>query len=80
MLNFLIVEIRKSLILIAVALGHMYLGSIGTEGVLEGMVSGEVDEGFARQHHSLWYEEIKGSSSAATETEAAPGTSSAATT
>jgi formate dehydrogenase subunit gamma len=55
-----IVHAVSGLFLIAVALGHMYLGSIGTEGVLEGMVSGDVDEGFARQHHSLWYEEVKG--------------------
>jgi formate dehydrogenase subunit gamma len=74
-----IVHAVSGLILIAVSLGHMYLGSIGTEGVFEGMVSGEVDEGFAKQHHSLWYEEVKGGS-AATKSEAAPGTSSAATT
>ena len=74
-----IVHAVSGLILIAVSLGHMYLGSIGTEGVLEGMVSGEVDEGFAKQHHSLWYEEVKGGSAAA-ESGAAPGTSSAATT
>ena len=55
-----IIHLCTGLLIIGVALGHMYLGSIGTEGVLEGMVSGEVDEGFARQHHSLWYEEVKG--------------------
>jgi len=74
-----IIHASSGLFMIAVALGHMYLGSIGTEGVLEGMVSGEVDEGFAKQHHSLWYEEVKGSSKPA-EGKAAPGTSSAATT
>ena len=74
-----IVHASSGLFLIAVALGHIYLGSVGTEGVLEGMVSGEVDEGFAKQHHSLWYEEIKGGSAPA-KSEAAPGTSSAATT
>jgi formate dehydrogenase subunit gamma len=74
-----IVHAVSGLILIAVALGHMYLGSIGTEGVFEGMVSGEVDEGFAKQHHSLWYEEVKGGSAAA-KSETAPGTSSAAAT
>ncbi len=58
----------------------MYIGSIGTEGVLEGMVHGEVDEGFAKQHHNLWYEEVKGSASAPAQREEAPGTSSAATT
>ena len=71
--------VGEGLFLIAVALGHMYIGSIGTEGVLEGMVSGEVDEGFAKQHHSLWYEEVKGGTATA-KSEAAPGASSAATT
>ncbi len=74
-----IIHASSGLFLIAVALGHIYLGSIGTEGVLEGMVSGEVDEGFAKQHHSLWYEEVKGGAAPA-EGEAAPGASSAATT
>ena len=74
-----IIHAASGLFLIAVALGHMYLGSIGTEGVLEGMVSGEVDEGFAKQHHSLWYEEVKGSAAPA-KGEAAPGASSAAAT
>jgi formate dehydrogenase subunit gamma len=74
-----IIHASSGLFMIAVALGHIYLGSIGTEGVLEGMVSGEVDEGFAKQHHSLWYEEVKGSSAPA-ESEAAPGASSAAAT
>ena len=74
-----IVHAVSGLALIAVSLGHMYLGSIGTEGVFEGMVSGEVDEGFAKQHHSLWYEEVKGGSAAA-KSETAPGTSSAAAT
>ncbi len=75
-----IIHASSGLFLIAVALGHIYLGSIGTEGVLEGMVSGEVDEGFARQHHSLWYEEVKGSSAAPAADEPEQGTSSAATT
>lgn len=74
-----IIHSASGLFLIAVALGHMYLGSIGTEGVLEGMVSGEVDEGFAKQHHSVWYEEVKGSAAPA-KGEAAAGASSAATT
>jgi formate dehydrogenase subunit gamma len=74
-----IIHSATGLFLIAVSLGHMYLGSIGTEGALEGMTTGEVDEGFAKQHHSIWYDEIKGGSAAA-EGEAAPGASSAATT
>jgi formate dehydrogenase subunit gamma len=75
-----IIHLCSGLFIVAVALGHIYLGSIGTEGVLEGMISGEVDEGFAKQHHSLWYEEVKGSAAAPAHREEAPGTSSAATT
>ena len=48
-----------SLLLIAGSLGHMYIGSIGTEGALEGMKTGYVDESWAKQHHDLWYEEVK---------------------
>jgi len=50
----------SSLVLVGFALGHIYLGTIGNEGTLEGMVSGEVDEQWAKQHHELWYEEVKG--------------------
>jgi formate dehydrogenase subunit gamma len=42
------------------SLGHIYIGTIGTEGALEGMVTGEVDVTWAKQHHDLWYEEISG--------------------
>ena len=28
-------------------------------GALEGMVTGEVDETWAKEHHDLWYEEVK---------------------
>ena len=49
-----------SLILSAFALGHIYLGTIGNEGTFEGMFTGEVDEAWAKQHHDLWYEEVRG--------------------
>ncbi|MGR5541415.1 formate dehydrogenase subunit gamma, partial [Vibrio campbellii] len=31
----------------------------GMEGALEGMVTGEVDETWAKEHHDIWYEEVK---------------------
>lgn len=46
----------SAVIWIAVALGHMYIGSIGTEGALEAMTRGTVSAEWAKQHHSLWYE------------------------
>jgi formate dehydrogenase subunit gamma len=45
--------------LIAFSLGHIYLGTVGNEGSLEGMVTGEVDEAWAKAHHNLWYDEVK---------------------
>lgn len=53
-----------ALILSAVLLGHIYLGTIGNEGTFEGMISGEVDEAWAKQHHDLWYEETGGKGAA----------------
>ena len=44
--------------LIAVAFGHIYVGSIGMEGSIDGMLKGEVDENWAKEHHDLWYEEM----------------------
>lgn len=48
----------SSIILIAVAFGHIYIGTLGSEGSLEGMVTGRVDTRWAKQHHDLWYEDL----------------------
>lgn len=42
----------------AAAIGHIYMGTIGTPGTYEGMRHGTVDEEWARTHHELWYEEV----------------------
>tara|TARA_R110002167_G_scaffold8292_10_gene38489 strand:+ start:3079 stop:4074 length:996 start_codon:yes stop_codon:yes gene_type:complete len=55
-----LVHAISALVLICGALAHAYIGTLGTEGALEGMVSGQVDEVWAKQHHDLWYEEVKG--------------------
>ena len=49
----------SGIILTGFAFWHIYLGTIGTEGALEGMVKGEVDAEWAKQHHDIWYEEQK---------------------
>ncbi|MFC3616673.1 formate dehydrogenase subunit gamma [Lutimaribacter marinistellae] len=46
-------------IFIAIILAHIYLGSIGMEGAFDAMGNGEVEEQWAREHHSLWLEEVK---------------------
>jgi len=42
-----------------VLLGHIYMGTIGTRGALEGMKTGYVTEGWAKEHHELWLNDIK---------------------
>lgn len=54
-----VVHAVLSLLLIAASFGHIYIGTLGTEGAAEGMISGYVDESWAKQHHDLWYEEVK---------------------
>lgn len=48
----------SALLLIAVSFGHIYLGTIGVEGTLEGMTTGYIDASWAKSHHDLWYEEM----------------------
>jgi formate dehydrogenase subunit gamma len=43
----------------AISLGHIYLGTIGLEGAYEAMRNGYVDETWAREHHEYWYKDVK---------------------
>jgi len=47
-----------SLVLTAIILAHIYLGSVGMEGAFDAMGKGEVEEQWAREHHSIWAEEV----------------------
>lgn len=51
-----------SALLSAVILAHIYIGSIGMEGAFDAMGSGDVDLNWAKEHHSLWVEEVEGKS------------------
>lgn len=46
-------------VFIAIILAHIYLGSVGMEGAFDAMGTGEVEEQWAREHHSLWLEEVQ---------------------
>ncbi len=46
-------------VLMAIIFAHIYIGSIGMEGAFDAMGSGEVDEAWAHQHHSIWLDEVK---------------------
>ena len=54
-----IVHAIGALLFVVASFGHIYIGTIGTEGVFEAMRSGQVDETWAREHHELWYKEVK---------------------
>ena len=48
-----------AIIWIVAFFGHAYIGTLGTEGALEGMTKGHVSVEWAKQHHDLWYDEVK---------------------
>ena len=48
-----------SVLMMAMFLGHIYLGTIGTKDAYVAMKTGYVDEGWAKEHHVLWYDDIK---------------------
>jgi formate dehydrogenase subunit gamma len=47
-----------ALLFMAAMLAHIYIGTIGMEGAFEAMGSGTVDVNWAREHHSLWLEDL----------------------
>lgn len=51
----LIVHGIAAVLFIAGSFGHIYIGTIGTEGSLESMTTGYVDENWAEAHHDRWH-------------------------
>jgi formate dehydrogenase subunit gamma len=49
----------STVLMMAMFMGHIYLGSIGTEGTYQGMKTGYVDENWAKHHHELWLDDVK---------------------
>lgn len=47
------------LVMIAIILAHIYIGTVGMEGAFAAMGSGKVDENWAREHHDLWVAEVE---------------------
>ena len=62
-----------AVLMMAAFMGHIYIGTIGMKGAYGAMRTGYVDEGWAREHHELWYDDIKaGKIPAKRSAEAAP--------
>lgn len=49
-----LVHAIAGILMVAVILGHIYIGTVGMEGAFDAMGSGQVDTNWAKEHHSLW--------------------------
>lgn len=49
----------STVLMMALFMSHIYMGTIGMKGAYEAMKTGYVDEGWAREHHELWHDDIK---------------------
>ncbi|MGI9417677.1 MAG: formate dehydrogenase subunit gamma [Geminicoccaceae bacterium] len=47
------------IVMTAIILGHIYIGTIGMEGAFDAMGEGEVDYNWAREHHGLWVKDLE---------------------
>jgi len=61
-----------TILMMAMFIGHIYIGTIGMQGAYQGMRTGYVDETWAREHHEYWYNDIKAGKIPAQRTEPLP--------
>jgi formate dehydrogenase subunit gamma len=54
-----LVHAVAGVVMVAIILAHIYIGSIGMEGAFDAMGSGKVDLNWAKEHHSLWVQEVR---------------------
>lgn len=52
------VHLVAALFMMALILGHIYMGTVGMHGALGAMKTGYVSEAWADEHHQLWYQDI----------------------
>jgi len=48
-----------SFLMMAMFIGHIYMGTIGVKGSFQAMRTGYVDEAWAKEHHEYWHDDIK---------------------
>ena len=77
------VHAAATCLMMAMFMGHIYMGTIGMRGAYSAMRTGYVDETWAKEHHELWYNDIQAGKipaqrSAAPAPAAAPNTAASA--
>jgi len=53
------VHAAATVLMMAMFLGHIYMGTIGMRGAYDAMRTGYVDETWAKEHHEYWYDDVK---------------------
>ena len=53
------VHVVATVCMMAMFMGHIYIGTLGMKGAYSAMRTGYVDEGWAREHHALWAEDVR---------------------
>jgi formate dehydrogenase subunit gamma len=53
------VHATAAVVMMTLFIGHIYMGTVGMKGAYQAMRHGHVDEAWAREHHELWYDDIK---------------------
>ena len=53
------VHAAAAVLMMAMFLGHIYMGTIGMQGAYKAMRTGYVDETWAKEHHELWLDDIQ---------------------
>jgi formate dehydrogenase subunit gamma len=53
------VHSAAAMVMLAMFAGHIYMGTIGMKGAYQAMRTGYVDETWAKEHHELWFDDVK---------------------
>ena len=67
-----------TVLMMAMFMGHIYIGTIGMQGAYQAMKTGYVDETWAKEHHELWYNDIQAGKIPAQRTPETPGSTAQA--
>jgi formate dehydrogenase subunit gamma len=53
------VHATAAVLMMAMFMGHIYIGTLGMKGAFSAMRTGYVDEAWAHEHHALWAEDVR---------------------
>jgi formate dehydrogenase subunit gamma len=53
------IHATAAVMMMAAFFGHIYMGTLGVKGAFGAMRTGYVDEGWAREHHAFWADDVR---------------------